>query len=116
MLRRVADPRIPEELLTARLLLRRWRPSDLDALAEVFAQREVWEFPFGRGVTRDETELEPRFNKVLEVCVVERGRFEELIRSKTANCGPPPELSDRLEHEDPNQLMCPNDFAQGSGV
>jgi len=48
--------------------------------------------------------------------VVERGRFEELIRSKTANCGPPPELSDRLEHEDPNQLMCPNDFAQGSGV
>ena len=46
--------------------------------------------PFGRGLTRDETELEPRFNKVLEVCVVERGRFEELIRSKTANCGPPP--------------------------
>ena len=45
MLRRVVDPRIPEELFTARLLLRRWRLSDLDALAEVFARREVWEFP-----------------------------------------------------------------------
>jgi len=39
MLRRVVDPRIPEELFTARLLLRRWRLSDLDALAEVFARR-----------------------------------------------------------------------------
>ena len=60
MLRRVADPRIPEELFTSRLVLRRWRPADLDALAEVFAQREVWEFPFGRGLTRDETELRLR--------------------------------------------------------
>ena len=47
MLRRVADSRIPEELFTARLLLRRWRLSDLDELAGIFAQREVWEFPFG---------------------------------------------------------------------
>lgn len=64
MLRRVADPRIPEELSTSRLVLRRWRLSDLDALAEVFAQREVWEFPFGRGLTTDETEL--RLRRYLE--------------------------------------------------
>jgi len=64
MLRRVADPRIPEELFTARLLLRRWRSSDLDALAEIFARREVWEFPFGRGLTREETEH--RLNRYLE--------------------------------------------------
>ncbi|MGO9965194.1 MAG: GNAT family N-acetyltransferase [Acidimicrobiales bacterium] len=56
----MADPRIPEELSTSRLVLRRWRLSDLDALAEVFARREVWEFPFGRGLTRDETELRLR--------------------------------------------------------
>src|ERR1035441_5924165 len=64
MLRRGADPRIPEELFTARLLLRRWRSSDLDALAEIFARREVWEFPFGRGLTREETEY--RLNRYLE--------------------------------------------------
>jgi len=64
MLRRVADPRIPEELFTARLLLRRWRSSDLDALAEIFARREVWEFPFGRGLTREETEH--RLSRYLE--------------------------------------------------
>jgi RimJ/RimL family protein N-acetyltransferase len=51
----VVAPRIPEELATARLVLRRWRPNDLDALAEVFALPEVWEFPFGRGLTREET-------------------------------------------------------------
>jgi len=56
MLPRMADPRIPEELFTARLILRRWRPSDLEALAGMFAQRAVWEFPFARGLTRDETE------------------------------------------------------------
>jgi RimJ/RimL family protein N-acetyltransferase len=33
-------------------------------LAEVFARREVWEFPFGRGLTRDETEL--RLSRYLE--------------------------------------------------
>jgi len=64
MLRRVADPRIPEELFTSRLVLRRWRPADLDALAGVFAQRAVWEFPFDRGLTRDETEL--RLRRYLE--------------------------------------------------
>jgi RimJ/RimL family protein N-acetyltransferase len=64
MLRRVVDPRIPEELFTARLLLRRWRLLDLDALAEVFARREVWEFPFVRGLTRDETE--ERLRRYLE--------------------------------------------------
>jgi len=52
----MAVPKIPEELVTDRLRLRRWRAGDLDALAAVFAQREVWEFPFGRGLTREETE------------------------------------------------------------
>jgi len=40
---------------TDRLHLRRFRPDDVDALAVVFAKREVWEFPFGRAFTRDET-------------------------------------------------------------
>ena len=40
---------------TARLHLRRFEPSDLDGLARVFAEPEVWEFPYGRAFTRDET-------------------------------------------------------------
>ena len=40
---------------TERRLLRSWRPDDLEALARVFAKPEVWEFPFGRGLTADET-------------------------------------------------------------
>jgi RimJ/RimL family protein N-acetyltransferase len=36
--------------------LRRFVPSDLDELAGVFAHPEVWQFPFGRAFTRDETE------------------------------------------------------------
>ena len=40
---------------TDRLHLRRFRPDDVGALAVVFAKREVWEFPFGRAFTRDET-------------------------------------------------------------
>ena len=43
------------DVTTARLALRRFSADDLDELAEVFAQPEVWEFPFGRGFTRDET-------------------------------------------------------------
>ncbi len=46
---------MPEKLVTDRLLLRRWTPGDLDALSELFAVPEVWEFPFGRGLTRSET-------------------------------------------------------------
>jgi len=38
-----------------RLHLRRFAATDVDALAVVFAKREVWEFPFGRAFTRDET-------------------------------------------------------------
>jgi RimJ/RimL family protein N-acetyltransferase len=52
----VAETRLPELLVTDRLLLRRWRLADLDALAELFALPEVWEFPFGRGLTRSESE------------------------------------------------------------
>jgi RimJ/RimL family protein N-acetyltransferase len=41
---------------TARMQLRRFEATDLDGLASVFAKRQVWEFPYGRGFTRDETE------------------------------------------------------------
>jgi len=47
---------VVDELLTARLRLRRWRHDDVVALAEVFAKPEVWQFPFGRGFTAQETE------------------------------------------------------------
>ncbi len=41
---------------TQRLHLRKFRLTDLDALSRVFAKPEVWRFPFGRGLTRSETE------------------------------------------------------------
>jgi RimJ/RimL family protein N-acetyltransferase len=40
---------------TGRLHLARFEHGDLDELVGVFAHREVWEFPYGRGMTRDET-------------------------------------------------------------
>ena len=40
---------------TERLHLRRFRADDLDGLAAVFAHREVWQFPYGRAFTRDDT-------------------------------------------------------------
>ena len=40
---------------TDRMILRRFEESDIDGLAEVFAHPEVWQFPYGRGFTRDET-------------------------------------------------------------
>ena len=40
---------------TDRLRLRRFAADDVDRLATVFAKREVWEFPFGRAFSRDET-------------------------------------------------------------
>jgi RimJ/RimL family protein N-acetyltransferase len=43
-------------MTTERLELRRFREDDLDPLARVFAKREVWQYPYGRGFTRDETE------------------------------------------------------------
>jgi RimJ/RimL family protein N-acetyltransferase len=43
------------DVATARLELRRFAPGDVDALADVFAEPEVWQFPYGRGFTRDET-------------------------------------------------------------
>lgn len=51
-------PRIAAPLgavTTDRLELRRFEKTDLDGLADVFAKREVWEFPYGRAFTRDET-------------------------------------------------------------
>lgn len=44
------------EVATPRLSLRRLERHDLDELAAVFADREVWEFEYGRGMTRSETE------------------------------------------------------------
>lgn len=43
------------DVLTDRLHLRRFESSDLDALAAVFAKREVWEYPYGRAFTHSET-------------------------------------------------------------
>lgn len=43
------------DVVTERLELRRFRPEDLDDLAALFAKRQVWQFPYGRGLTRGET-------------------------------------------------------------
>ena len=40
---------------TERLTLRPWTPDDLDPLAAIFAEPAFWHYPFGRGLTRDET-------------------------------------------------------------
>ncbi|MFT3855668.1 MAG: GNAT family N-acetyltransferase [Ilumatobacteraceae bacterium] len=40
---------------TDRLHLRPFERDDLDGLATVFAKPAVWQFPYGRGFTRDET-------------------------------------------------------------
>ncbi len=45
-----------DELVTPNLRLRRWSPQDLEALARIFAIPEVWQYPFGRGLTLEETE------------------------------------------------------------
>jgi RimJ/RimL family protein N-acetyltransferase len=49
------DGRDAREIETERLLLRRWRPDDLDALTAIFAKPEVWRFPRQRGFTAEET-------------------------------------------------------------
>jgi RimJ/RimL family protein N-acetyltransferase len=41
---------------TERLLLSRFKETDAEALSAVFAKREVWQFPYGRAFTRQETE------------------------------------------------------------
>ncbi|HVB91643.1 MAG TPA: GNAT family N-acetyltransferase [Acidimicrobiales bacterium] len=50
----IADP-LPD-VATSRLDLRRFQLTDLGELAEVFSQPEVWQFPYGRGLTYTETE------------------------------------------------------------
>ncbi len=42
--------------VTRRLSFRRLDRDDLDELAAILAQREVWEFEYGRGITTTETE------------------------------------------------------------
>lgn len=44
------------ELHTPRLRLRRWSGEDVDDLAVLFAEPQMWWFPYGRGRTREETE------------------------------------------------------------
>ncbi|HEX8770110.1 MAG TPA: GNAT family N-acetyltransferase, partial [Acidimicrobiales bacterium] len=41
---------------TERLVLRPWSPTDIERLAAVFADPEVWRYPFGRGLSRAESE------------------------------------------------------------
>jgi RimJ/RimL family protein N-acetyltransferase len=51
-------PPIREELAGAQsstIYLRRPETYDLDLLAAVFSSEEVWRYPYGRGLTRDET-------------------------------------------------------------
>jgi RimJ/RimL family protein N-acetyltransferase len=40
---------------TERLVLRPWSPADADSLVAVFAETEVWRYPFGRGLSRAES-------------------------------------------------------------
>jgi RimJ/RimL family protein N-acetyltransferase len=47
---------VQNEVETERLVLRLWRPDDLDRLAQIFAKEPVWRYPFQRGWTREETE------------------------------------------------------------
>lgn len=44
------------DVTTARLDLRRFERGDLDELAALFAEPEVWRFPYGRGFSPAETE------------------------------------------------------------
>jgi RimJ/RimL family protein N-acetyltransferase len=44
------------DVTTERLLLRRFELGDLDDLALVFSNPAVWQFPFGRALTRTETQ------------------------------------------------------------
>jgi len=41
---------------TDRLELRRFHAEDLDELAVIFAKPEVWQYPYGRAFSRDETQ------------------------------------------------------------
>ena len=43
------------DVVTDRLDLRRFDAADLDELAELFAEVELWRYPYGRGFTRAET-------------------------------------------------------------
>ena len=44
------------EVGTRRLLLSRLGSEDLEELAEMFAERDVWRFEYDRGLTREESE------------------------------------------------------------
>ena len=44
------------DVVTERLVLRRFQHGDDELLAAAFAKQEFWQFPYGRGFTRAETE------------------------------------------------------------
>ena len=60
----MSDPSLPSlrvsaplrDVFTERLELRRLRAADLSELTRIFAVLEVWQYPYGRGLTPDETE------------------------------------------------------------
>ena len=58
-------PRDDHEVLTDRLLLRRWREDDFEALCAIFAKPEVWWYPDQRG--RDAAETRAFLDRRLEL-------------------------------------------------
>ncbi len=44
-----------DDVDTQRLRLRRFQVDDLDELETIFAKPQVWNFPYGRGLSRSET-------------------------------------------------------------
>jgi RimJ/RimL family protein N-acetyltransferase len=48
---------VQKPIETERLILRLWRPDDVEPLSRIFAKEPVWRYPFRRGWTRDETQV-----------------------------------------------------------
>jgi RimJ/RimL family protein N-acetyltransferase len=46
---------LPERVQTQQLTLRTWTAADLNPSAKIFAVKAVWQFPFDRGLTGEET-------------------------------------------------------------
>ena len=113
------EPRRPstDTLETQRLLLRRWTLADIEPLAEIYAKREVWEYPRHRGLTHEETEAFVRkqldhwerfgFNH-FAACDRESGRLLGMI-----GIGYPLFLPDALPHPEIGWRLDPAVWGQG---